>query len=179
MLAEFGAGLLLALVCLGAGGALMLWRLYAIGASRAQPGGEMIATSLLAALALGFAPIALVGASSTSFGLCLGLTAGCAVVALIALASPRAFGASAVLGAGGGLLAVIDTVALITRQIDYAALFVLLGVLFAGQIGARLALPPDRLNLRIRQIIVSLIAASPIAVIMAILLLRHPNPLGT
>ncbi len=173
------AGLLLTVLGLAVGGIAVLWRLATVGSADKTDGGEMVATALLAALALGFAPIALFGASSTSFGLCLGLAAGLAVAALVSLAAPRGFGESAVLGAGGGLLSVVDTVALITRQVDYAALAVLLAVLFAGQVGARFVLPQGRFDRRIRRVLIGLMAASPIPVIVAILILRHPNPLGT
>ena len=53
------------------------------------------------ALMLGFAPIALLGGSSTSVLLCLATVAGLAAVGLWELILPRdAFGASAVFGVG-------------------------------------------------------------------------------
>ena len=70
--------------------------------------------------------------------LCLAAVAGLAAVAFWELIVPRgAFGASAVFGVGGGLLAMIDTVTLITRQVDLAALALLLLIPYAGGVGAR------------------------------------------
>ena len=131
---------------------------------------------LLAVLPGVFAPIALFGGSSTSVGLCLGLTAGLAMMALVNLFWPRALGLTAVLGAGCGLLAVIDTITLITRHIDFLALAVFLAVLFTGQIGARAVLP-QHVGPRVRAVAIGVMAAAPILVILAILFLRHESPL--
>ena len=176
--AELNTDFLLALAGLAIGGIAVLWRLDAVAAADRPDGGEMVATAMLAALSLGFAPIALFGASSTSFGLCLGVAAGLAASALVALAWPRGFGSSAILGAGSGLLAVVDTVTLITQKIDWLAVLVLLSVLFAGQVAARVLLPPGRPGLRVRRLSVALLSASPVPVIVAILFLRHANPIG-
>lgn len=174
-----GADFLLALGGLVIGGVAVLWRIDAVAAPDRQDGGEMVATAMLAALSLGFAAIALFGASSTSFGLCLGFAAGLAASALVAVAWPRGFGSVAILGAGSGLLAVIDTVTLITQRVDWLACLVLLSVLVTGQIGARVLLPSGRrLGARLRRLSVALLAAAPVAVIVAILFLRHPNPIG-
>lgn len=176
--AEPTPGFQLTLAALVVGGAVTLWRLDAVASADAADGGEMVATAMLAALALGFAPIALFGASSTSLGLCLGLAVGLAASALVALAAPRGFGAAAILGAGTGLLAVIDTVTLITQRVDMLALLVLLCVLIAGQFGARILLPPVRPGFRLRRLTIAIMGASPVLVILAILVLRHPNPIG-
>ena len=176
--ADPSAAFLLVLVGLVIGGVAVLWRLDAIAAADRPDGGEMVATAMLAVLSLGFAPIALFGASSTSLGLCLGFAAGLAASALVTLAWPRGFGSTAILGAGSGLLAVIDTVTLITQRIDWLALLVLLSVLVAGQIGARVLLPPGRPGVRMRRLSVALLSASPVLLILAILFLRHPNPIG-
>jgi hypothetical protein len=176
--AELNTDFLLALAGLAIGGIAVLWRLDAVAATDRPDGGEMVATAMLAALSLGFAPIALFGASSTSFGLCLGLAAGLAASALVALAWPRRFGSSAILGAGSGLLAVVDTVTLITQKVDWLALLVSLSVLFAGQVGARVLLPSGRPGVRMRRLTVALLGAAPVPVIVAILFLRHPNPIG-
>jgi len=159
------------------GGAAVLWRLGAVAdATPERNGGSLVGTTMLMTLMLGFAPVALLGGSSTSLMLCLAAVAGLGAAAIWDLAVPRAaFGASAVLGAGGGLLAVIDTVTLITRQVDLAALALLLLIPYAGQVGARLLLPPDRIQGRVRQVLVGLMAASPLVPVAAILLLRHPE----
>jgi hypothetical protein len=99
---------------------------------------------MLASLLLGFAPVALLGGSSTSMMLCLAALPGLAAVALWELVVPRlAFNASAVFGVGCGLLAMINTVTLITRQVDLAALALLLLIPYTGEISARL-LPRNR-----------------------------------
>jgi hypothetical protein len=164
------------LVALVLGGTLLLSRVAALATAALPDGGPMVATALLAVLAAVFAPIALFGGSSTSLGLCLGLCAGLGVAAVIALFAPRELGLTAILGTGGGLLAVIDTVTLITRQVDLLALAILLAVPFAGQVGARLLMPKGRPGPRLRGIAVSLLAASPIVVVLALLFLRHDNP---
>lgn len=176
--ADPSAEFLLALAALAISGIAVLWRLDAVATADRPDGGEMVATAMLAALAFGAAPIALFGASSTSFGLCVGLAAGLAASALVALVWPRGFGSSAILGAGSGLLAVIDTVALITQRVDWLAVLVLLSVLFAGQVGARVLLPQGRAGARMRRLSIALLGAAPVPVIVAILFLRHPNPIG-
>ncbi len=138
------------------GGTLLLWRLATVDEAGAVDG-----TVLLAVLPGIFAPIALFGGSSTSVGLCLGLVSGLAMMALVNLIWPRALGLTAVLGAGGGLLAVIDTITLITRHIDFLALAVFLAAPFAGLIGARLVLPRHQAGSRVRAVATGVIAAQP------------------
>lgn len=134
---------------------------------------------MLMALMLAFAPVALLGGSSTSLMLCLATVAGLAAVVLWELVLPRgAFGASAVFGVGGGLLAMIDTVTLITRHVDLAALALLLLIPYAGEVGARLLLPPKRVRGRVRQVLIGTLAALPIPLVMAVLFLHHPESLS-
>ena len=71
----------------------------------------------------------------------------------------------------------IDTVTLITRHVDLAALALLLLIPYAGEVGARL-LPPKRFRGRVRQVLVGTFAASPILLVMAVLFLRHPESLS-
>jgi hypothetical protein len=106
------------------GGTALLWRLEIVATAPAERNGSsIVGTAMLMALMLAFAPIALLGGSSTSLMLCLATVAGLATVALWELILPRnAFGASAAFGVGGGVLAMIDTVTLITRHVDLAAL---------------------------------------------------------
>ncbi len=165
--------LVLIIVALVLGGTLVLWRLVTIDAGETMPVNSAV---LLAVLPGVFAPIALFGGSSTSVGLCLGLSAGLAMMALVNLFSPRDLGLTAVLGAGCGMLAVIDTITLITRHIDFLALAVFLTVMFTGQIGAR-AVVPQHVGPRIRAVGIGVMAAAPILVILAILFLRHESPL--
>jgi hypothetical protein len=105
--------------------------------------------------------------------LCLVAVAGLAASALWEIAIPRrAFCASAVFGVGCGLLAMIDTVTLITKQVDLAALALLLLIPYAGEFGARFLLPPNRIRGRVRQVLIATFAATPI---LLVLLLRHPE----
>jgi hypothetical protein len=152
----------------------VLWRLAALDRAADAP---MDAAVLFAVLPGAFAPIALYGGSSTSVSLCLGLLAGLAMAALVGLFVPRRLGFTGVLGGAAGLLAMIDTVTLITQKIDFYALAVFLAVLFAGQLAARALLPRAWPGPRIRAVAVGIMAASPIVAILAILALRHDSPL--
>jgi hypothetical protein len=163
------------------GGSAVLWRLDAVTKAPAEcNGGSVVGTAMLMALMLGFAPVALLGGSSTSSMLCFAAVAGLGAVAIWELVVPReAPCASFILGAGSGFLAVVSTVTLITQQIDLAELALLLLIPYTGQVGARLLLPSHRIRGRVRQVLVGLIAASPLIVIMGILLLRHPESFVT
>jgi len=81
---------------------------------------------VVAVLALGFAPIALLGASSSSFQLCLMLAAGCLGILLVHIINPVfRFGGASATGALGGLISVAYTVILITRKADPIAIAIL------------------------------------------------------
>jgi hypothetical protein len=67
----------------------------------------------------------------------------------------------------------IYTVTLITREVDLVALALLLLIPYAGQVSARLLLPQNRVRGRGRQILVGIFAATPLLLVMAVLLLRH------
>jgi hypothetical protein len=97
--------------------------------------------------------------------------------ALVNLFAPLRLGFAAVLGAGGGLPAVIDTITLITQRVDFLALAMFLAALFAGQIGAQLILPRKWPGPRIRAVATGVMAMAPIVVILVILFLRHDSPL--
>jgi hypothetical protein len=157
------------------GGIALLWRLEIVATTPAdRNGGSIVGTAMLMALMVAFAPVALLGGSSTSLMLCLAAVAGLAAAALWELVVPRnAFSASAVFGVGCGLLAMIDTVTLITREVDLVALALLLLIPYAGQVSARLLLPQNRFRGRVRQVLVGTFAASPILLVMAVLFLRH------
>ena len=175
--ADPSAAFALEFLALVVGGAFMLWRVAALAGRAAPDGGPLVAGGLLAVLPGVFAPIALFGASSTSVGLCLGLAAGLAVGAGLTLWRPMPVGLTAVLGAGGGLLAVIDTVTLITQRVDPVALVLFLAVLVAGQAGGRWLLPADRPGPRLRGIAQTLLAATPVVAILVLLFLTHESPL--
>jgi hypothetical protein len=157
------------------GGTILLWRLEIVATTPAERnGGSIVGTAMLMALLLALAPVALLGGSSTSLMLCLAAVAGLAAAALWELVVPRnAFSASAVFGVGCGLLAMIDTVTLITREVDFVALALLLLIPYAGEVSARLLLPQNRFRGRVRQVLVGTFAASPILLVMAVLFLRH------
>ena len=157
------------------GGIALLWRLDAVATSPPeQNGGSIVGTAMLMALLLAFAPVAFLGGSSTSLMLCFAAVAGLAATALWELVVPRnAFSASAVFGVGCGLLAMIDTVTLITREVDLVALALLLLIPYAGEVSARLLLSQNQFRGRVRQVLVGTFAASPILLVMAVLLLRH------
>jgi hypothetical protein len=159
------------------GGCVILWRLKVVAKSTAERnGGSLVGIAMLTALMLAFAPVALLGGSSTSLMLCFVAVAGLGAVAIWEFLIPReAFGAGSVLGAGSGFLAVVSTVTLITRQIDSVGLALLLLIPYAGQLGAWLLLPPNRIRGRARQVLVGLMAGSPVLAVMAVLLLRHPE----
>jgi hypothetical protein len=154
---------------------LLLWRLDTVATSPVeQNGGGLVGTAMLMALLLAFAPVAFLGGSSTSLMLCLAAAAGLAAAALWELVVPRsAFGASGVFGVGGRLLAMIDTVTLITREVDLVALALLLLIPYAGEVSARLLLPQSRVSGRVRQVLVGTFAASPLLLVVAVLRLRH------
>jgi len=88
--------------------------------------GDVKRCGVIAVLALGFAPIALLGASSSSFQLCLMFAAGCFGILVVHSVKPAfRFGGASSIGALGGLIAIADTVVLITRKADLIALAVL------------------------------------------------------
>ena len=164
-------------VALWLGGSVVIWRLNVVAKSTAERnGGGLVGIAMLMALMVAFAPVALLGGSSTSLMLCFVAVAGLGAVAIWEFLIPGdAFGATSVLGAGSGFLAVVSTVTLITRQIDSVGLALLLLIPYAGQLGAWLLLPPDRIHGRARQVLVGLMTGSPVFAVMAILLLRHPE----
>jgi hypothetical protein len=156
------------------GGIALLWRLDTVATeSLERNGGSIVGTAMLKAPLLAFAPVALLGGSSTSFMLCLAAVVGLAAAALWEIFVPRGVGASAVFGVGCGLLAMIDTLTLITREVDLVALALLLLIPYAGELSARLLLPQNRFRGRVRQIVVGIFAASPLLLVMAVLFFRH------
>ena len=177
-LPRFANGDLEAVMTAGAlwlGGSVVIWRLNLVAKSTAERnGGSLVGIAMLMALMVAFAPVALLGGSSTSLMLCFVAVAGLGAVAIWEFLIPRdAFGATSVLGAGSGFLAVVSTVTLITREIDSVGLALLLLIPCAGQLGAWF-LPP-RIHGQARQVLVGLMAGSPVLAVMAILLLRHPE----
>ena len=167
--------LLLTALGLLLGGVAVLWRLDTVATAPPEHnGGSIVGTAMLMGLLLAFAPVALLGGSSTSLMLCLAAVVGFAAAALWEIFVPRgAFGASAVFGVGCGLLAMIDTVTLITREVDLVALALLLLIPYSGEVTARLLLRQNRFRGRIRQILVGIFAATPLLLVIAVLFFRH------
>lgn len=156
------------IAALALGGAWVVWRLADLGAASPRDGWM-----LLAVLPAAYAPVALFGGSSTSVGLCLGLAAGLGIVALVNLIATRRLGYIAALGAGGGLLGMIDTVTLITRKSDPIALALLLAVPLLGEGASRVL---RNVGPRTRAVLVALCASVPVAAIVALLMQRHNSP---
>ncbi len=159
-------------------GALILWRVGMIAAAAEPEGGGAVALALLAALAAVFAPVALFGGSSTSVGLCLGFAIGLGICSLSLMLAPRSLGSMAVLGAGGGLLAVIDTVVLITGGADLIALALVALSPLLGPFGVRLLPRTMRGSSALVWVATGIAALSPLPVIVTLLFLRYENPLA-
>ncbi len=159
-------------------GGLALWGLDRIATLAAPFGGGAQALAGLAAVSGLSAPTLLFGGSSTGVGVCLGLSAGAALLSAENLGARRILGSAAIMGAGGGLLAALDTIALVTRRADPFALALIALAPFLGPWSVRL-LPPALQNRPLVAGLVSGLATlSPLPVIVALLFLRHDNPLG-
>ena len=155
------------------GGIALLWRLDTVATSPPEHnGGSIVGTAMLMGLLLAFAPVALLGGSSTSLMLASQPSLVLLPPRCWELVVPRCLWASAVFGVGCGLLAMIDTVTLITREVDLVALALLLLIPYSGGVTARAA-TSERFRGRFRQILVGIFAASPLLLVIAVLLLRH------
>ncbi|MGZ2459974.1 hypothetical protein [Rhizobium sp. IY2] len=105
-------------------GVAIVW--LVLGGASVRAEDDVKRGGVVAMLALGFAPIALLGASSSSFQLCLMLVAGCLGILLIHIINPVfRFGGASATGALGGLISVAYTVVLITRKADPIAIAIL------------------------------------------------------
>ncbi|RBP07283.1 hypothetical protein DFR50_1287 [Roseiarcus fermentans] len=161
------------------GGGLALWGLDRLAAEPRPSGGGAAALAGLAAVSALSAPALLFGGSSTGVGLCLGLAAGAAVLSADGFLAPRRLGPAAMLGAGSGLLAALDTIALVTRNADPFALALIALAPFLGPLAARLLPPALERRPVVAWVVSGLAILSPLPVIVALLLLRHDNPLAT
>jgi hypothetical protein len=175
--ANADVGFALAFVSLTFGATATLWRLTLIADAAPPKGGVLVAMRLLAVLSAGYAPLALFGASAASAGLCLGFAIGLVVFAIITLLAPSRLGATAILGAGGGLAATLFTVVFISQTTDYLILPLLLVVLAFGEIAGRLAALTGHASPWRVGLCIAVLAAMLIALISGSLFLRHQNPL--
>ena len=160
-------------------GGLALWGLDRLATPAPPSGGGAVALGGLAAISALSAPALLFGGSSTGVGLCLGLAAGAAVLSAEALGAPRRLGPAAILGAGSGLLAALDTIALVTRNADLLVLALIALAPFLGPRAVRLLPPALERRPVVAWVVSGLAVLSPLPVIVALLLLRHDNPLAT
>jgi hypothetical protein len=166
-------------VALVGGGAVALWGLDRLATLSAPFGGGAAALAGLAAVSVLAAPTALFGGSSTGVGVCLGLAAGAAVLSAENLGVRRILGSAAMMGAGGGLIASLDTLALVTRRADPFALALIALAPLLGPWAVRLLPPALQERPAVAWIVSGLAVLSPLPVIVALLLLRHDNPLGS
>jgi hypothetical protein len=178
-LANPDAATLVLFAALVVGGGLALWGLDRLATLSAPFGSGANALAGLAAVSALSAPTLLFGGSSTGVGLCLGLVAGAAVLSVEALGARRGLQPAAMLGAGCGLVAALDTIALVTRRADPFAMALIALAPFLGPWAVRLLSPALRKRPAVAWIVSGLAVLSPLPVIVALLLLRHDNPLGS
>ncbi|GLS40053.1 hypothetical protein GCM10010869_56500 [Mesorhizobium tianshanense] len=96
------------------------------GTDRAEDESGARQAALLGIACAGFAPIALLGASSSSLQLSLLFAAALAAIVATNISNPDfGFRSASLLGGAGGMIAVAQTVTLITRKTDMLALAVL------------------------------------------------------
>jgi hypothetical protein len=172
------AATLMAFAALVVGGGVALWGLDRLATLAPPFGGEATALAGLAAISALAAPTLLFGGSSTGVGLCLALAAGAAVLSVEALGQRRGLGSAAMLGAGGGLLAALDTIGLVTRRADPLALALIALAPFLGPCAVCLLPPALRKRPAVTWFVSGLAILSPLPVIVALLMLRHDNPFG-
>jgi len=161
---------------MGLGGALVLWRIDGVAASAPAEGGGATALASLAALAGLAAPVALFGGSSTGVGLYLGVAVGAGLLSLALLRRTAPLGAPAAIGLGAGLIAPLDSLAIVSGKADVIALA--LGP-FLGRDAVRRLPISQRSKPVVVWLVSGLATLSPSPVIVAPLFLRHDNPLGT
>ena len=123
---------------------------------------------------IGFAPIALFGASSSSFQFCLGFAAGICGILFWNLTNPTfSFGPASLLGGAGGMIAVAQTVTLITREADLTALAVLGLIFLVPLISDRVLAPIPARTKAIRIALFTGLCLPPPLVAIAIVVIRY------
>ncbi|TCN16901.1 hypothetical protein [Sinorhizobium americanum] len=142
------------------------------GGSAAEDGAKR--TLLLAIFSTGFAPIALLGASSSSLQLCLMFAITLLAIVAWSLGSDdNPFATSALLGGAGGMLSVVYAVTLITRKADLLALAILALVFLVPEVARRTGWI-DRLQSRMARLVAfGLLCAVPAASGVAIAIISY------
>jgi len=145
-----------------------------------DPDRDVDLAGLLAAACLGFGPIALLGASSSGFQLCLIATAGMAAALVWHLKRPALrFGTAAFLGGWGGLAALVDTVVLITRKSNNIAVAILYLIIFAPFLSERISRALKIKNGIARRAIFAIACLVPAAAAIAVAVLTYPSDFPT
>lgn len=158
-------------------GAAILYHLKRIeDLSPQHNGGPIVTIAVLLGLAAGFAPIALVGGSSTGVGLMAGLASALAALGLLELVLPGAgLGWTGIFSGMGVVLAVCASVALVNGKMDYFPLLFLLPSTVSGQVFGKYLLPRTVLPPLLRQVATSMLVVPPVLVSIAITYLRHTD----
>lgn len=142
------------------------------GASR----GPVASVSILLSLAVGYAPIALVGGSSTGLGLFAGFAAGLGGLGLALFIVPSmSLGWTGVLSGLGAVLAFNDSVTLINGKMDFPLLILLCLSLVLGQL-IGLVLPRTQTKaVRLSQLVIGISTLIPSIAVVALAYLRHAD----
>lgn len=173
----FSIGLVtIAVVFLLIGAIAFIWTRSIDSAAPAANRGPVAGISILLALAAGYAPIALVGGSSTGLGLIAGFAAGLGGLGLVQFALPSAaLGWTGILSGLGALMAVNDSVTLINGKMDYVLLVLLCLSLFFGQFAGPLLQRIEAKSLRLGQLVFGLVTLLPSFAVIGLALLRHAD----
>ncbi|MGR9202312.1 hypothetical protein [Rhizobium leguminosarum] len=139
-------------------------------------GGPIVTMAVLFGLAAGFAPIALVGGSSTGVGLMAGLACAVGALGLLGVVLPSAgLGWTGILSGMGAVLAACASVALVNGKMDYLALLSLLPAAVSGQVFGKYLLPRTLLPPQLRQVATAMLVVPPVIISIAITYVRHAD----
>lgn len=165
-----------AIILIVAGAAALLWTRSVDSAPVSASRGPVATIAILLALAVGYAPIALVGGSSTGLGLMAGFAAGLGGLGLVTYVFPSTtLGWTGVLAGLGGILALNDSVTLINGKMDFLLLLLLCLSLVFGQLAGLMLLSLQSRSLRLSQVVSGLATLIPSLVVVALAYLRHAD----
>ncbi|WP_174073590.1 hypothetical protein [Rhizobium rhizogenes] len=138
--------------------------------------GPVASISILLSLAVGYAPIALVGGSSTGLGLFAGFAAGLGGLGLVQFIFPSvSLGWTGILSGLGAVLAFNDSVTLINGKMDFVLLILLCLSLILGQL-VGLTLPRKQTGVpRLSQIVIGISTLIPSIAVVCLAYLRHAD----